>query len=111
MHSVTLLGVHAFDASTLADVLETKASPWLPRREPRYFDPESFEAGPAPHRRVLSGSRVDRAYPYADVQVTTERLEAHDVRVRYRAQPGAMAPRDCHRSPSFWGEWRLRSVV
>jgi outer membrane protein assembly complex protein YaeT len=66
--SVMLEGVESLDAGELKRVLATRASSWLPWREPRYFDPDDLEVD---LRRIIAFYR-DRGFP--DVAIV-----AHDV--------------------------------
>lgn len=100
--SLTLFGVEAVDEGRLKQVLETRASSWLPWGVNRYFDPEALQRD---LQRIVAFYRdhgvaggemavhalQDRGYPYAEVRVFEEQIEPRWVRVRYRAEPGAIA--------------------
>jgi outer membrane protein assembly complex protein YaeT len=64
VESLTFQGVESVDESALADALVTRASPWLPWGETRYFDRDQFQRD----LERIEAFYEDQGYPEADIR-------------------------------------------
>ena len=78
VESFTFSGVEAIDESALRDVLATRATPWLPWAEGRYFDRDDFERD----LQRIEAFYEHRGYPNAEVRSYDIDLNEQDDTIR-----------------------------